>query len=436
MIAAILVFFAYRQTLANRSFFFIPIVRRNQMKRSTQRMALVTSLLLVVGLLLGACVAPVAPAADSGAATSDSAATTEPVKFFVPVELSGAGATAGTNWRDGLLMAQEDVNAAGGILGRQVEFEVVDTQSDPTTSKAVIAKGLEAAPYAVLGPLFSGSIIVNMVETQRAETTQIMGGEAANLTEQGSPFIFRTSFGQTTSMPKIATHMQKSGIKSVSVIWVNNDFGKGGHDNIIKALEGLGVTIAADISTEQEQADFAAEVLTAKESGADALFAYLNEAESAKLLTELSKQGYDKPIYGETVLLSQSVLDLAKEAANGVQGHVGLSVKAPVPSLQEFGKRFEEKYGRASDHNGIKGYISLHFVKEITERLGTFDTKALAEALHCTTITTEEEPGVLMNVAFDDKGNVDRESFLVEIKDGKQEITQVLPMLGGSCGAK
>lgn len=79
-------------------------------------------------------------------------------------------------------------------------------------------------------------------------------------------------------------------------------FCKGGHDNIIKALEALGVTITADISTEQEQADFAPEVLTAKESGADALFAYLNEAESAKLLTELRKQGYDKPIFGETML--------------------------------------------------------------------------------------------------------------------------------------
>ena len=153
-------------------------------------------------------------------------------------------------------------------------------------------------------------------------------------------------------------------------------------------------------------------------------------------MLEIRKQGYDKPIFGETVLLAQSVIDLAGEAANGVQGHVGLSVAAPVESIQDFGKRFEAKYGHASDHNGIKGYISLHFVKEITERLGKFDSKALAEGLHCTTITTADEPGVLMDVIFDDKGNVDRESFLVEIKDGKQEITQVLPKLGGSCGDK
>lgn len=405
------------------------------MKSSNKQIGKIASLLLALGIVASGCVAPSAPAA-APAADAAPAASSEPVKFFVPVELSGAGATAGSNWRDGLLMAQEDINAAGGILGRQVELEVVDTQTDPSVSKTVIAKGLESDPYAILGPLFSSSIIVNMVEAQRGEKPQIMGGEAANLTEQDNPFIFRTSFGQTTSMPKIATYMQSTGVKSVAVIYINNDFGKGGHDNFLKAAEVAGMSIAVDISTEPQQADYAPEVLKAKESGADAIFAYLNEEESAKLLLEIRKQGYDKPIFGETVLLAQSVIDLAGEAANGVQGHVGLSVAAPVESIQDFGKRFEAKYGHASDHNGIKGYISLHFVKEITERLGKFDSKALAEGLHCTTITTADEPGVLMDVIFDDKGNVDRESFLVEIKDGKQEITQVLPKLGGSCGDK
>ncbi len=405
------------------------------MKSSNKQIGKIASLLLALGIVASGCVAPSAPAA-APAADAAPAASSEPVKFFVPVELSGAGATAGSNWRDGLLMAQEDINAAGGILGRQVELEVVDTQTDPSVSKTVIAKGLESDPYAILGPLFSSSIIVNMVEAQRGEKPQIMGGEAANLTEQDNPFIFRTSFGQTTSMPKIATYMQSTGVKSVAVIYINNDFGKGGHDNFLKAAEVAGMSIAVDISTEPQQADYAPEVLKAKESGADAIFAYLNEEESAKLLLEIRKQGYDKPIFGETVLLAQSVIDLAGEAANGVQGHVGLSVAAPVESIQDFGKRFEAKYGHASDHNGIKGYISLHFVKEITERLGKFDSKALAEGLHCTTITTADEPGVLMDVIFDDKGNVDRQSFLVEIKDGKQEITQVLPKLGGSCGDK
>ncbi len=342
----------------------------------------------------------------------------------------------GNNNKDAATIAVEEINAAGGILGRPVEIEFTDTQSDPAISKAVIVEGLEQNPYAVLGPLYSGSIIVNMVETQRAEVTQIMGGEAANLTQQGHPYIFRTSFGQATSMPKLANYLKDSGITSVDIVWINNDFGKGGRDTITKELEARGIKIINDISAEQQQPDFAPEVLTALGSEADALFVYMTEEESARLLVEAEKQGFDKPIFGETVLIAQSVIDLAGDAANGVQGHVGLTASAPIPAVEEYAKRFEEKYGYVPDHNGLKGYIALHVLKEGTERVGEFDTKKLAEALHCTTITTEDEPGVLMDIVYDEKGDVDRESFLVEVQDGKQVVTEILPRLGTSCGEK
>ena len=76
-------------------------------------------------------------------------------------------------------------------------------------------------------------------------------------------------------------------------------------------------------------------VLKAKQSGADALFVYLNEEESARFLREAKKQGLNKPLIGETTLLGQKVIDLAGDAANGVKGHVGLTVDAPIPAIQE-----------------------------------------------------------------------------------------------------
>lgn len=363
-----------------------------------------------------------------------SAQDDEPVLIMMPVELTGAGVTAGTNWQNGALLAQDEINAEGGILGRQVEFEILDTQSDPAISRSVITRGLDSEPYAILGPLFSGSIIVNMLESERAMVPQIMGGEAANLTDQGHQYIFRTSFGQTVSMPKITRHIASTGVTSVAVIWINNDFGKGGRDNAVAGFEAAGVEVVADISTEQGQVDYSPEVLQAIESEADAIFAYLNEEESARLLIEIQAQGYDKPVFGETVLLAQSVIDLAGEAANGIQGHVGLSAIAPVESIEAFTAAFEEKYDYIPDHNGLKGYIGLYVIKEITERMGEFDSAGFAEALHCAFISTEDEPGVLLDVAFNEKGDIDRESFLVEIVDGQQEITEILPRLGDTCG--
>lgn len=380
-------------------------------------------LFILSALALALLVAPIIIAQDE-----------EPVLILMPVELSGAGVTAGTNWQNGALLAQEEINAEGGILGRQIEFEILDTQSDPAISRSVIARGLDNEPYAILGPLFSGSIIVNMLESERAMIPQIMGGEAANLTEQEHQYIFRTSFGQTVSMPKITRYIASTGVESVAVIWINNDFGKGGRDNAVAGFEAAGVEVVADISTEQGQVDYSPEVLQAIDSEADAIFAYLNEEESARLLLEIEDQGYDKPVFGETVLLAQSVIDLAGDAANGVQGHVGLSALAPIESIEAFTEAFEEAYDYIPDHNGLKGYIGLYVIKEITERMGEFDSEAFAEELHCSFISTEDEPGVLLDVVYNDTGDIDRESFLVEIVDGAQVITEVIPRLGDSCG--
>lgn len=348
------------------------------------------------------------------------------------IELSGGGATVGTNWRNGVELAAGEINAEGGILGRKVVVEHFDTQSTPAVSKAVLQKALDEDPFVVLGPIYSSSTKVNMVVTRRAEVPQIVGSEASEITELGNPWIFRTSFGQAAGMPKLAGYMHDElGAETVDVVWVNNDFGKGGRDAMLAELEKRGIAVGEDISTEVQQVDFAPDVLRVKNSGADALFVYLHEEESARFLKELRKQGYERPVIGETTLMNQKVIDLAGEAVNGVKGHVGLSADAPVESIQAMAAAYEKAYGATTDHNGIKGYIALYIVKEIVERTGGFDRAAFGEALRGATITTLDEPGVLMDITFDEKGDVDRESFLVEVVDGRQVITKVLPKLGG-----
>jgi branched-chain amino acid transport system substrate-binding protein len=81
------------------------------------------------------------------------------------------------------------------------------------------------------------------------------------------------------------------------------------------------------------------------------------------------------------------------------------------------------------DHNGIKGYLAVYMIKAATEKMGKLDSKNLAAALHGLTITPEKEPGILMEVTIDENGDLNRESFLGEVVDGKQVIKEVLPKL-------
>ena len=356
------------------------------------------------------------------------AAQTGPIKIYNIVELSGGGATAGTNFDNGVKLAVKEINAGGGILGRKIDLQSLDTQTNPGVAKALSQKAVDDGAYVVMGPVFSGSIIVSMAETKKAEITNFTGGEAANITQQGNPFIFRTSFTQSTAMPKLARYI-KDGLKakSVAIIYVNNDFGKGGRDVMVKALDAQGIKVAADISTDPGQVDFSGAVLKAKQSNADALFVYTNEEESARALRELRKQGYDKPIVGETTLTGQKVIELAGDAANGAIAHVGLTVDAPQPAIKAFDEKFTKEYKNKSDHNGMKGYSAMYVVKAITEKNGKVDSKLLAKSLHGAKISAKENPGVLLDVTFDDNGDLDRESFLVKVVNGKQVVTDTLP---------
>ena len=352
---------------------------------------------------------------------------------YIPaiLELSGAGAVSGTNFRDGMLLAIDEINAKGGLLGRKIDTPLLDTQSDAGISRAQLQKVLDNNPYVVLGPVFSGSVLVDMALTQQAEIPEIVGGEAAAITQKGDPYVFRTSFGQQFSMPKIANYI-RDGVKAktVAILWVNNDFGKGGRDNFIKEMAARDIKVVADVSTESGQADFSADVVKIKGANADAIFVYLNEEESARFLREAKKQGITAPLIGETTLLGQKVIDLAQGAAEGVRGHVGLTVDAPIPAVQQFADRFKKRFNYACDHNGIKGYTAVYIIKHVTEKMGKFDSQLFAQTLHGMTITPQDEPGVLMEVSFDQNGDLDRESFLGEVVNGKQKIVATLPKLG------
>ncbi|ABE42980.1 ABC transporter substrate-binding protein [Polaromonas sp. JS666] len=358
-------------------------------------------------------------------------AQAQPIKIFNVVELSGTGATAGTMFKSGIELAVKDVNASGGILGRKLEVTNMDTQTNPGIAKALVVRAIDDGAFAIFGPVFSGSILISQTETRRAEVPNFTAAAGALVTQQGSPYIFRTGLTQVNSMPKAARYIARNlKIKKIAVLFVNNDFGKPGRDAIVGALKTFGVEVVADISTEAGQLDFSAPIIKVKQAGAEAVFVYLNEEESARAVRELRKQGWDKPIVGDVTLLSQKVIDLAGDAANGVVGHSEMSADAPIAGVKVVRDKFFKEYNFLPDHNGIKGYQGVYMLKAAIQKVGKFDRVAVAKQLHGMTIKVADEPGVLMDVTFDDKGDIDRESFLIEIKGGKPVVKEVLPPLG------
>jgi branched-chain amino acid transport system substrate-binding protein len=360
------------------------------------------------------------------------AATAADVKVAYVGEISGSIAVSGGNFRDGVILAAEEINAAGGILKQKVELSLLDTQTNPGVARSQMQKAIDGDPYVIFGPIFSGNVKVTMQMLQQAEIPHFIGGEAAELTALGDSYLFRTSFGQQIGMPKIANYIRDElKAKTIALIWVNNDFGKGGRDRLMKELAARDIKLVADVSTESGQADFAADVVKLKAANADAVFVYSNEEECARIMREARKQALKGPFVGDTTLLSQKTIELAGDAANGVIGHVGLTADAPIAEVAQFAARFQKRFNYKPDHNGIKGYTGVYAVKYATEKkVGKFDRKALAAAVHGLTISPGDEPAILMETSWDAVGEVDRISFLAEVVNGQQKIIKVLPKLG------
>jgi hypothetical protein len=177
------------------------------------------------------------------------------IKFANIVEMSGPGTTSGVMFKNGVELAIKEINAAGGIMGRKISYTSEDTQSNPGVAKGLTQKAVDNDVFAIFGPVYSGSIMVSMAESKRGETPNFTGGEASSITQQGNPWVFRTAFGQSVSFPKVARYINGKS-KKLAVLYVNNDFGKGGQAAIKQLLANSPTQIVAEISTESGQVDF------------------------------------------------------------------------------------------------------------------------------------------------------------------------------------
>ena len=364
-------------------------------------------------------------------ATATTASAQGPVKLAIVAEITGGGAPSGTMWRDGVLLAAEEINRKGGILGRSLESFVMDTQTDPPTSVAVIRRAINDRPFAILGTVYSSSTVANMEIARQAGIPQVSGSESVMVVQKGNPNIFLTSFSQQVGFAKLVRWVVED-LKAdkIAMIYVNNAFGRGGREMFTKFLKDRGKSLVADISTEVQQADFTAELTQVRASGATHLMIYSHEEENARLMIQLRKMALKVEPIGDN-LCAQTTINAGGDAMTGARCHVPMTALSPVPSMVEMGRRFEQKFGRVSDHNGFKGYIGTHLLKAAVERVGAFDQTKVRDCLHNNLFTAADEPGLLMDTYVDEKGDADRGSFIVEVKNKTSEVIKVLPLLAG-----
>jgi len=185
---------------------------------------------------------------------------------------------------------------------------------------------------------------------------------------------------------------------------------------------------ATALVVEAGQVDFSATVIRAKNAGSDALLVTgLSTDETARLLTELRQQNYDKPVLGFSALVSARLIERAGDAANGTRAVMGLEAETPMPAIRDFQRKHQAVYGGPSGLDAMRGYALLYAAKVIGTKLGRIDTAAFAAGLKNLSLSANDEPGLLLDLTGDADGLLRHPFIIAEVREKKAVAIDMLP---------
>lgn len=350
---------------------------------------------------------------DAGGGTSSS----NEIVVGEVAALTGGTATFGQSSHAGTQMAVDELNAAGGLLGKKIRLVTEDDQSKQGEAGTVVKKLISREKaVAILGEVASGRSLEMAPICQKAGIPMITPASTnAKVTEVGD-HVFRVCFidpFQGTVMAKFAL---SRGWKKVAILTdVKQDYSVGLSDAFRKYFTANGGAIVSEQSYSSGDKDFKAQLTAIKGGAPDAIFAsgYYNEA--GLIAVQARELGITAPMLGGDGWDSPSLTKVAGKAMEGnfFSNHFAAEDQAPV--IQEFVKKYEARHKTTPDAMAALGYDSMMILAGAMKKAGTTDGKAIRDAI----ARTRDYQGITGKITLDDKRNATKPAVILTIKDGK-----------------
>lgn len=257
------------------------------------------------------------------AATAQAADT---IKIGVSGPYTGGSSSMGVSMREGVRIAAKEINAQGGVLGRQLEL--VERDDEAKNERGVqIAQELinRERVVASLGFINTGVALAGTRFYQQAQIPVIVNVSTGTLVSRQFEqpkyehnYVFRTSAADNIQAPMIAAEaVTKRGFKKVAIMADSTNYGQLGRKDMEKALDKLGVKPVAEEKFNIGDVDMTAQLLRAKEAGAEALLTYAIGPELAQLANGMAKLGWKVPMIGSWTLAMANFIDTARANGDG-----------------------------------------------------------------------------------------------------------------------
>lgn len=343
-----------------------------------------------------------------------------PIRIGALAAITGGASMQGNQAKEGALMAEEDLNAQGGVLGRKVKVYIEDSQGVPTAAVNAFRKLVDDEKVSVvIGDHQSTAVLAFKPIAIQMGIPVLATGSAMAITDPANPWIFRVREYDALAANALVNAAIKAGHKKIAVFHNTDQFGVGGRDNIVAALKRKGLKPVAVEGHNTGDKDFTAQLLSFKRAGADAVIVFTHNEEQGLITRQFNQLIPDVAYYGSMALSQTSTINMAQGAAEDKYSATPYTLNNPDPKVQEFAKRYTKKYGHPPELFSVLYYDAVMMVAKAVE-LGKSDKPA---AIRDNLRKLKKFPGVSgLDYTFDQKGEAVNEIFIVKIKNGQPQV--------------
>lgn len=359
-----------------------------------------------------------------------SAQAQDTIKIGVTQPLTGAVAASGNYVVNGARIAEEEINAAGGVLGKKIELIVEDNKSNPKEAVATAERLIVRDEVPVLMGAWSSTYTLAVMPKlmEYGVPMVVETSSSGKITTSCNPWIFRISPTSEMEARSFGDKVDQFGIKKADFLVVNNDWGLGAAKEFSEMLKSKGIEVGVIESMDAGATDLSAQLAKIKASGGDTLFLTTGVEQITLVLKQATAQQLEHRII--TTGGSSSPSQLIEQAGAAANGSHHLLFFAPwfpeTAPNPEIATNFVEAW-KAKDYNfaglteGFRGYDGIKTIVAGIEAAGKAEPKAIQEALWGV-----EVDGVNGDISFIKQGPEGCESaqnipnvYIVKIEDGK-----------------
>ena len=359
------------------------------------------------------------------------ASAQETIKIGVSLPITGPVAYGGLQERRGLDLALDEINKAGGVLGKQIELIYEDNQCNPSLGVTVANRLIQDGVPAQIGAQCSSVVLATMPIFQRAEIPLVTGiASNPTISEKagvgGNPWVFRLNPSDRELAVADVKYLQSStDIKKIAIMAENTDYGRGGADAFAAAAEANGLEIVSTDYYPIGNPDFSTIITRLKNNGAQAVAVYQAPADNVNFAKQALAQGLNLPMTGKMNFDGDVVSQLIEQGAyDGSSTAYPYSPAVDLPENKAFVDKITAAYGETATYETFAGYEELNILAKAIERAGSTDPSAIRDAL-----TKTEYPSIMGGtVKFDDHNQAHNKAVVIAItKDRKVEVQSVFP---------